>query len=168
MSRRPFDVENLVSRSVSSDCFICEYVAGNPEYNHVEVFSAETAIVFLDRYPTIFGSVMVAPRLHIEGVTADFTVDSYISLQRLVYYVSEAVRGVLNPERVYVLSIGSQTANSHVHWHIVPLPEGTPLEEQQYRALMHEYGTIDTTDEEQRKYAKRLHDLVSATYTADA
>ena len=34
-------------------------------------------------------------------------------------------------ERVYVLSLGSQQGNRHVHWHLVPLPPGVPYREQQ-------------------------------------
>jgi hypothetical protein len=34
-----------------------------------------------------------------------------------------------------VLSLGSQQANRHVHWHLAPLPPGVPFEQQQLAAL---------------------------------
>jgi histidine triad (HIT) family protein/ATP adenylyltransferase len=43
---------------------------------------------------------------------------------------------------MYVLSLGSQQGNSHVHWHVAPLPPGTPYHQQQYHALMAEHGII--------------------------
>ena len=69
---------------------------------------------------------------------------------------NRAVRRVLQPERTYVASLGSKAANCHVHWHIAPLPEGVPLHEQQYFALMQENGVIETSVDEMRKYASRL------------
>jgi hypothetical protein len=38
-------------------------------------------------------------------------------------------------ERLYVLSLGSQQGNRHVHWHIAPLPPGLPFDQQQFAAL---------------------------------
>lgn len=37
----------------------------------------------------------------------------------------------MGAERVYLLSLGSNQGNAHVHWHIVPLPPGVPYHEQQ-------------------------------------
>jgi hypothetical protein len=42
-----------------------------------------------------------------------------------------AVRRTVEAERVYILSLGSQQGNRHVHWHIAPLPYGVPFKEQQ-------------------------------------
>ena len=66
------------------------------------------------------------------------------------------MKKVLDPERVYILSLGSQAANAHVHWHVAPLPKGVPLDQQQYHALMHENGVIETTHEEMADYAEKL------------
>lgn len=154
--RLPVDVSGLVARSTSDDCFICECVRGNSEYRHVSVLETDDAVVFFDRYPTLFGRVMVAPKLHLEGVTSDFSLDDYLDLQRLIYRVAEGVRQVLQPERVYLLSLGSQAANFHVHWHVAPLPFGVPLEMQQFYALMHEHGAVEVGESEQADYARRL------------
>lgn len=135
---------------------MCEFLAGNPEYEHVLVDETPTAVAFLNRYPTQFGAVIVAPKEHREQVTGGFREDEYLALQRFIYRVAEAMRRVLSPERVYLLSLGSQAANSHVHWHIVPLPPGVPLEQQQYFALMHERGVVEATKAELREYSMSL------------
>jgi diadenosine tetraphosphate (Ap4A) HIT family hydrolase len=59
----------------------------------------------------------------------------YLSLQRLVYQVGEALRGELPTERLYIMSLGSQSGNRHVHWHVAPLPPGVPYAEQQFAAF---------------------------------
>ena len=155
-NKQPFDVESLVKRSTSSECFICEYLRSNPGYDHVLVQETESAIAFLNKYPTLFGYVLVAPKRHLVDVTGSFSETEYLELQSFVYRVSEAVRKVLNPARVYILSLGSRQANEHVHWHVAPLPEGVPLEQQQYHALMHENGVVDYSGEEMQEYAANL------------
>ena len=65
----------------------------------------------------------------------------------MVFAVSEAVRAVLDVERVYILSLGSQDANRHVHWHVAPLPPGVPLERQQFAALDAERAGVLVMDE---------------------
>ena len=62
-------------------CFICEMLAGNPEYEHEVVYEDETAVAFLNRYQTLYGYVLVAPKEHREQVTGDFTVREYLDLQ---------------------------------------------------------------------------------------
>jgi diadenosine tetraphosphate (Ap4A) HIT family hydrolase len=158
MSRQrvKFDIAELVERSTSGPCFICEFIRGNPQYQHVTVRETETAIAFLSKYPTLLGYVIVAPKEHREQVTGDFTLAEYLALQRFIYEVAEGMRRVLAPERIYVLSLGSQAANAHVHWHLAPLPSGVPLEQQQYHALMHEIGVVEVSNEEQVALAMQL------------
>ena len=99
---------------------------------------------------------LVAPRDHREQVTGNFNEEEYVELQRFIYQDPEAMRRLLSPERIYVLSLGSQQRNSHVHWHIAPLPEGVLLEQQQFHALMHESGVVETTPEEMAQLAEDL------------
>ena len=156
IEKQAFDVDALVRRSTSGRCFVCEFLRGTPDYEHVAVAETRDAIAFLSRYPTLFGYVIVAPKRHVEQVTGDFAEADYLELQRFVYQVAEAVRRVLSPERVYVLSLGSQAANAHVHWHIAPLPSGVPLARQQYHALMHENGVVECSEAELSDYAAKL------------
>jgi len=154
--RVPFDVAELVRRNTVGRCFICACLAGDPDYAHVIVAETATAVAFLNKYPTLFGYVMVAPKIHVEQVTGDFSEAEYLTLQRFIYKIAEGVRRVLTPERVYILSLGSQAANAHVHWHVAPLPKGVPLASQQYHALMHENGGVAASNEEHEAFADAL------------
>lgn len=157
--RVSFDLSRFNNRTA---CFICEFLRGNPRYPHHVVAETKSAIAFLNRFPTMEGYVLVAPKAHREQVTGDFRESEYLELQRLVFAVSEGLRALLAPERIYILSIGSQAANAHVHWHIAPLPPGIPLEQQQYHALMHEYGVIETTHDEMAQLAKALRPKIDS------
>ena len=73
---------------------------------------------------------MVAPIQHREHVVTDFSASEFLELQRAVHLAVCALQQVVETERLYVLSLGSQQGNRHVHWHLVPLPPGVPYEEQ--------------------------------------
>lgn len=118
-------------RAQTGPCFVCGIVARNPEFPAHIVYEDKTAIVFLDKYPRVYGYTLVASRDHRVQVTGDFTIEEYLALQRKVHCVAEAVRQEVNAERMYLLSLGSNQGNAHVHWHIVPLPPGVPYREQQ-------------------------------------
>jgi diadenosine tetraphosphate (Ap4A) HIT family hydrolase len=108
------------------------------------------AIVFLAMNPTQYGYTLVAPK---EQVAGDFTVD----LQRVVHRVAETVREEVGAERMHVLSIGSNQSNAHVHWHVVPLPPGTPYEGQQFSAVRLETaGALRIQNEETAALATRI------------
>ena len=154
--QQPFDIEAYVQRSQHGPCFICEIVAGNPEYRHHVIYEDDVAIVFLNKYPTLRGYTLVAPKEHREHVTGDFTLDEYLALQQIIYRVAEAVQRAVPTERVYILSLGSQQGNRHVHWHIAPLPPGVPYEEQQLDALKFEQGVLELPYEEMASLAQRI------------
>lgn len=149
-------MERYIHRSQTGPCFICEIVAGNPEYRHHVVYEDATTIAFLNKYPVLYGYCLVAPREHRERVTGDFNLDEYQRLQTIVYRVSETLRKLIPVERMYILSLGSQQGNRHVHWHIAPLPPGVPYEEQQLEALNLERGALELSDEEMTTLAEKL------------
>ena len=109
--RQSFDLQTYIRDIQTRPCFICEMVSGNPAYAHEIVYEDDVAIAFLNKYPPLYGYVLVAPRAHREQVTGDFTLDEYLALQQVIYRVAEAVRRVVKPERVYILSLGSQQGN---------------------------------------------------------
>lgn len=154
MRRRTIDWEAL-RREVGDRCFICELLAGNPEFRHHVVYEDGHSVAFLQRFQTLYGYVIVAPREHREQVTGDFRLDEYLALQAVVYRVGEAVRRAVPTERLYVLSLGSQDGNSHVHWHLAPLPPGVPVEEQQLAALDTDEG-LDLGEDELQELAGRI------------
>jgi ATP adenylyltransferase len=138
-------------------------VAGNHDYRHHVVYEDDRAIAFLNKYPTLYGYTLVAPREHREQVTGDFTLEEYLDLQRLVYRVAEAARAETQAERVYILSLGSQQGNRHMHWHIAPLPPGVRYEEQQLEALRVERGVLRLSEDELGGLAQRLRLRIDAT-----
>jgi diadenosine tetraphosphate (Ap4A) HIT family hydrolase len=128
--RVAWDAAGYLAR-VRAACFVCEMLAGAPGYEHDVVRRDGTGIVFLAKYPVAWGHLLVAPIEHREHVLGDFDVDQYLDLQRLVHRAGAALSSVVETERLYVLSLGSQQGNRHVHWHLVPLPPGVPYPEQQ-------------------------------------
>jgi ATP adenylyltransferase len=154
-ARKPFELDDYIQRIQNGPCFICEMIAGRLSDNHV-VYQDDSVIVFLNKFPTLYGYTLIAPIEHREHVTGDFSEDEYIGLQRKVYQVAEAVRRTVETERVYILSLGSQQGNRHVHWHIAPLPFEIPFKEQQLEALRSENGILDIPAREMADLAKRI------------
>lgn len=157
--RASFDLDTYIERIQNNPCFICEMIAGRLDGNHV-IHQDDEYIAFLNKYPTLYGYVLVAPTAHKEQVTADFTVEEYLSLQRAVYRVAEAVRRTVEPERIYILSLGSQQGNRHVHWHIAPLPYGIPFKEQQLEALRVDNGILNLRNQEMAELAVRIRENI--------
>jgi len=153
--RKPFDMETYVQQIKTGPCFICEMIAGRSNGNHI-IYQDESVIAFLNKYPVLYGYALVAPVKHKEQVTGDFTMDEYLALQRSVYQVAQAVQRSVETERVYLLSLGSQQGNRHVHWHIAPLPHGVPFEEQQLEALSIRHGILDIPDSEMVALAESI------------
>lgn len=153
---KPFDEQAYIERITNGPCFICEMLAGNPDYSHHVIYQDEQAVVFLNKYPPLYGYTLVAPIEHLEQVTGDFSQAEYVQLQAMIYRVAEAVRQVVPTERVYLLSLGSQQGNSHVHWHVAPLPPGVPFLKQQFEALRIEDGTLDLTEAEMANLARQI------------
>jgi len=152
--RRTVDWDE-VRKTVGERCFVCELIAANPEFAHHVVYEDERSIAFLNRYPPLYGYVLVASREHREQVTGDFSEDEYVALQRIVHRVGEAIRRAIPTERLYVCSLGSRQGNRHVHWHLAPLPPGVPFEEQQL-AVLGRADVLDLTDDEFGNLAARL------------
>lgn len=163
-SRVRADMNTYVARSQLGPCFVREIVRRNPQYQHHIIYQDETTIAFLNKYPTLYGYALVAPVEHREQVTGDFTEEEYLRLQIAIYRVAEAIRAEVPTERVYILSLGSQQGNRHVHWHIAPLPPSVPYEQQQFEALALEHGFLDVPQEEMAELAARLrHKLEGET-----
>jgi diadenosine tetraphosphate (Ap4A) HIT family hydrolase len=160
--RKPFDLDSYIERIQHSPCFICEMIAGRLQGNHI-IQQNDEFILFLNKYPVLYGYALVAPIQHKEHVTGDFTLEEYLALQRAVYQAAEAVRKTVDAERVYILSLGSQQGNRHVHWHIAPLPVGVPFKDQQLEALKIENGFLDIPDEEMENLARQIRENMTFT-----
>ncbi|MBI4786123.1 MAG: HIT family protein [Chloroflexi bacterium] len=152
--RYEMDWDAYHRRAQTGPCFVCGIVARNPEFPAHVIYEDQTAIVFLDKYPRVYGYTIVAPREHRAQVTGDFAIEDFLALQRIVHRTAEAVRQELNAERIYLLSLGSNQRNAHVHWHVVPLPAGVPYREQQLG--IYKKGILKIPDEEMTALAARI------------
>lgn len=156
MERRPFDLAALSRASQTGPCFICELLAGNPDYAHHIVAEDEHSIAFLSKYPTLPGYTLVCPKRHVEDLAEGLDPAAYLRLQAMVHRIARALKQTFDAERIYVLSLGSQQGNRHLHWHVAPLPKGVPYHQQQYHALMAEHGVLKLSDEEMAGSADRI------------
>lgn len=155
-SKVPFDTDAYARRSQEGPCFVCAIVAGEPGYEHHLVFEDDETIAFLNRYPTLVGYSIVAPKRHVERWEEDLSPEEYGRLLMAVRRVARAVTAVTPVERVYSLSLGSQQGNAHVHWHVAPLPPGVPYGEQQFHACMSENGVLERTPQQQADLAAAI------------
>src|SRR3972149_4780381 len=154
--RQPVDIAAYVQRTQNSPCFICEIVAQRADDQRPIIYEDDLAIAFFSKHQLLYGYTLVAPRRHCEQVTGDFTIEEYLALQRIGYRVAEALRREVPTERMYILSLGSQQGNRHIHWHLAPLPPGVPYEEQQLEALRLAKGLLTIPDEELVSLAERI------------
>jgi diadenosine tetraphosphate (Ap4A) HIT family hydrolase len=81
--------------------------------------------------------------------------------------VGEAIRQKLPTERLYIMSLGSQSGNRHVHWHVAPLPPGVPYQEQQLAAFSWDRGVLALPDEDMTDLARRIGARVDKMHRAD-
>jgi hypothetical protein len=95
--------------------------------------------------------------------SVNFTSEEYLALQQVIYRVAEAVRRVVKPERVYILSLGSQQGNKHVHRHIAHWPFGVPFEQQQLEALHMKDGFLQLSADELAALTTQLREALDAT-----
>ncbi len=150
------DMEAMHHGFRTQPCFVCRMVEGDVRFPENIVYEDDLALVFLDGYPRAYGYTLVAPKEHREQVTGDFTTEEYIVLQRLVYRVTEAVREEVGAERMYLFTFGSNEGNSHVHWHVVPLPPGVPYEDQQGAWISWSRGVLRIPRQQMASLAARI------------
>ncbi|HKF18645.1 MAG TPA: HIT family protein [Candidatus Dormibacteraeota bacterium] len=160
--RMPMDLEAYERRVRSGPCFICAFLVGVPECAHERVYEDETHIAFLDAHPTLLGRVLVAPKAHVVHVVRDLDEGVYLQLMAVVRRVALAVERVVPLERTYLLSLGSQQGNSHLHWHIAPFPPGAPHRRQRFHALLLENGVLTWSAEEAAALRHRIRAAVEA------
>jgi diadenosine tetraphosphate (Ap4A) HIT family hydrolase len=119
------DLDTYLARA-RAGCFVCRLLRGEPGYEHAVVWRDDTGVAFLAKYPVAWGHLLVSPIEHREHVIGDFDADQYVALQRLVHRAGTVLRAAVDTERVYVLRLGSQQANTHVHWHLAPSRPASP------------------------------------------
>jgi ATP adenylyltransferase len=160
------DMEAMHHGFRTEPCFICRMVQGEVRLPENIIYEDDRALVFLDAYPRAYGYTLVASKEHREQVTGDFTMEEYLNLQQLVFRVSEAVREEVGAERMYIYTYGSNEGNSHIHWHVVPLPPGVPYEEQQGNWTRWSKGVLRIPQEEMAPLAERIGRRVARIHPA--
>ena len=145
-------------------CFVCEMVSGNMRFPGNVIREDDRTLVFLDAYPRAYGYTLVAPKEHREQVTADFAMEEYLEIQKLLYRVTEAVREEVGAERMYLYTFGSKEGNAHVHWHVVPLPPGVPYEDQQGSWASWDMGVLEIPSKEMAALAARIGRRIERIY----
>ena len=164
--RARLDLAQYEHSTRTGPCFVCQVVAGTHPEPHYIVHRDEEHVAFLDRFPTLYGYLLVSPVEHREGLVEDLTEAEYLRLQSLVYRLGRAVSAIVPTERLYVLSLGSKQGNAHLHWHLAPLPPGVPYGEQQYEALRTETkGYLLIDPEDQAELARKIAAALSGPAT---
>ena len=159
VTRVAWDMESYLRR-VRAACYVCELLGGNPEYAHHVAYRDDVAVVYLCKYPSVRGHLLVAPVEHREHVVGDFTEDEHAAFMRVVHRAGRALSATVETERLYLLSLGSQQGNTHVHVHLVPCPPGTPYDEQQLALLAESRGYLDLPEEEMAAIAAAVGDAM--------
>lgn len=151
-----FDFAQYARRVGEGPCFVCAFLAGDPDYQHHLVHEDDDSIAFLARYPTLLGYCLVAPKRHLESWVRDMEQPEFLRFQSIVHQVARAIAATVPTERMYSMSLGSQQGNAHLHWHLAPLPPGVPYDRQQFHAVMAENGVLRVDDESQAALARAI------------
>lgn len=116
-------------------CFICEIVKGERSSTRPIIYRDDLCIAFPPLYQRLVGYTLLAPIEHRTGVVSDFSEEEYVEIQRRIHRLGRAIMKVVEIDRLYVFSFGSNQGVAHVHWHLAPLPPGTSFESQQFAAV---------------------------------
>ena len=54
------------------------------------------------------------------------------------------------------MSLGSQSGNRHIHWHVAPPPPGIPYQDQQFAAFSWDRGVLALPDQDLASLARRI------------
>ncbi|MFI6041586.1 HIT family protein [Nocardia sp. NPDC051321] len=129
-------IDRVQAENAAGQCFICDLADEQTTRTRETVaYRDEHCIVFFPPWPRLYAYCLLAPRRHATNVVSDFTEDDYLALQLRVHRLGRVLTEITPTERLYVFSFGSMQGVAHVHWHLAPLPPGTPFREQQFAAV---------------------------------
>ena len=119
------------------------------------MYEDDEAIAFLQRFQTVLGYVLVAPKEHREDVVVDFSEEEYLADRPL-----SGVSGWRSAKRCRPSgSTSSASAASRAMrtciGTVVPLPPGVPFQQQQLAAIDTDLG-FDLSEDELEQLAARI------------
>lgn len=133
----PWRYRYIVSGESRRGCFLCEYI-GRPEADrdNLVFFRGRYSIGLLNKYPYMWGHVMVAPYRHV-GDLEELDDEELAGLLREAFLVKNAVVAAAGCGDVLVgINVGraaGASVESHLHIHIIPrcreIAPDTPPEE---------------------------------------
>lgn len=96
-----------------------------------KVYEDEHALSFMDAMPQSQGHTLVVPKTRARNV---FDIDpaALAGLIQVTQRVAKAVRKAFNPDGLRIMQFNEPAAGQtvfHIHFHIVPCYEGTPLKQ---------------------------------------
>lgn len=113
-SKITFDLDEYARRVTDGPCFVCAFIEGRPDHLHHLIYEDDNTVAFLNRYPTLLGYCLVAPRRHVESWVQDMEPPEFLRFQSIVHAVARAIAATLPTERMYSMSLGSQQGNAHL------------------------------------------------------
>ncbi|MGC8582215.1 MAG: HIT family protein [Thermoproteus sp.] len=120
----PWRYKYIVSGENKKGCFFCEYI-GRPEADgeNLVFYRGRYSIGLLNKYPYMWGHVMVAPYKHV-GDLDELTDEELAGLLREAYMVKSAVMAATGCEDVLMgINVGRAAGagvEAHLHIHIIP------------------------------------------------
>ena len=161
-NRIKLDIDKY-KKIAGKECFICNIVNGGDKRDeHVIIDENEHFIAFLNNYPTEAGHSLVCPKKHIRHIFKDLDDSQYIEFLKYAKKIGSAIQDALSPDRMYLVSVGSNELNDHVHFHLFPLPVNTPFDEQQFAALDHNKKPIlNFSREEKEELADKIRNKIN-------
>src|SRR5438552_9728095 len=103
-AKTAFDLERYVRRVTDGPCFVCAFVEGRPDHRHHVVYEDDDTVAFLNRYPTLLGYCLLAPKRHLESWVHDMQPPEYLRFQGIVHGVARAIAATVPTERMYSMS----------------------------------------------------------------
>jgi len=151
-----FEFDKYHKRIREGPCLFCSLANHDVDVTQEHyLYEDEFAIVVLDRYPTQYGYSLVFPRQHVEQIFLLDT-ETYLRLQAIVHKTVKAVQLATGAERVYTACLGSQLLSPHIHYHVVPIFPGLPLEDQQWNALDKSRGVLKYSEQTFSEVATKI------------
>jgi diadenosine tetraphosphate (Ap4A) HIT family hydrolase len=105
-------------------CLSCEVIAGRVASPGGFIFESDDwVLVHQVSPPSLAGFLILQPRRHVEQI-ADLTMEEASEFGPVLRRATQALTRVVQPEKIYVCSLGSGV--KHVHFYLIPVSAEMP------------------------------------------